>query len=1257
VGSEKGLNKFDPETETFVSYQHDENEPGSLSFNTVTSIYEDKKGNLWVGTFGGGLNRFDPGKERFIHYYHDPRKPESLLHNTVTSIYEDATGTLWVSSYGGVDKYDPGEKQFEHYYKNADNPGSLNNNNVRSIYQGTAGSLWIGTEGGGLNRLDQTRRAFVHYTHDAADPVSISSNDILALGEDRRGDLWIGTNGKGLNKLDPSRGKFERYRHDPADANSLGSDTVYDLVVDQERDIVWIASYMTGLDKFDIVKNEFLHYSHDETNPNSLNSNWVTALFLDSRGRVWIGAEPGLSQFDPETETFVNYKYDRNDPRSISSDLVYTVYEDSRGLIWIGTNNGLNRYDAPTQTFIRYYRRDGLTGNRVVAIEEDDSNHLWIGTDKGLSRFDLQKKTFRNYDQRDGLQGNRFLVNASHKNAAGELFFGGTRGFNIFHPDRITDNPHVPQVVFTDFQLFNQSVGIGNASPLQQHINMTEQITLSHEQSVFSIEFAALNYRNSGKNQYAYKLDGFDREFTHTDSADRSAIYTNMDPGRYVFRVKASNNDGVWNKAGRLIEIIILPPWWETLWFRILFFSGVLGLILAVFQWRLSTVNAHRRELELEITERKKTEEALRESKNQFKGLASNIPGIVYRCACDDAWTMLYVSDYIEEITGYPSSDFIDNKVRTFESTIYRDDSTICGKIISDAIERKEPYESEYRVVHADGTIRWVYDKGRVVFGNNNELLYLDGAIFDITERKRAQEKLGISDLRLNMVSKASGAVVWDWNLITDELDWNEEYYKVFGYSEIDTLPTIESWSDFVHKDDVENTLDGLYKAINSGETNWTAEYRFRKKDGSYAFTLDWGTVIHDEKGKPVRMIGAMLDITERKRAEDERKNLQEQLTQTQKMESIGTLAGGIAHDFNNILGGIIGYTELAQDDAVPGSSVQNYLVEVLKSATRAKDLVKQILTFSRKSQEERKPILLYPIVKEAEKLLRSAIPTTIEIRQSIDETTGTVNADPTQMHQIVMNLCTNAAHAMHETGGVLEIALSSVLITKESMSNYHDLSPGPFLVLKISDTGSGIDPKIIHRIYEPFFTTKDKEKGTGMGLAVVHGIVKDHGGDIDIDSQLGKGTTFTILLPRVITEPDKEEGTQFKTPTGNEHILFVDDEKTLLDVGEKMLLSLGYTVTSCDNSLEALEIFQQTPDKFDMVITDQTMPHMTGYSLAKRILEIKPTISVILCTGYSDTVTPEKVEAAGIKALVYKPISRKDIARTIREALDKKDF
>jgi len=512
-------------------------------------------------------------------------------------------------------------------------------------------------------------------------------------------------------------------------------------------------------------------------------------------------------------------------------------------------------------------------------------------------------------------------------------------------------------------------------------------------------------------------------------------------------------------------------------------------------------------------------------------------------------------------------------------------------------------------------------------------------------ERKQARDALANqTELLDNILNHVPHNVFWkDRQLVY--LGCNKAFAKVTGVGEPANiigktdydLPWKEEETDFYRACD-KNVMD-------TGTPLVDIEESLTQADGLEKTIITSKVPLRDQDGNIFGVLGIYYDITERKQME-------ETIKQTQKMEAIGTLAGGIAHDFNNILAAIIGYTELAREDSSKNKLVTEYLDAVLKSSFRAKDLVRQILTFSRKNQEEHRPIRLYPIIKETAKLLRSTIPSTIEIRQSINETTGVVNADPTQIYQIVMNLCMNASHAIYDNDGVIEISLSAIVITQESMQKYHNVSPGPFLELKISDNGSGIDSKIIHRIFEPFFTTKETLKGTGMGLAVVHGIVKEYGGDIIVDSQLHKGTTFTILLPQVVTEVDSETESVAEIPTGKERILFVDDEKMLMDIGKKMLSSLGYEVLALNSSIEALETFQESPDEFDLIITDHTMPHMTGYDMAKRMLEIKQSARIILCTGYSNTITPEKVASAGIKALVYKPIARENIAKKIREVL-----
>ncbi len=394
-------------------------------------------------------------------------------------------------------------------------------------------------------------------------------------------------------------------------------------------------------------------------------------------------------------------------------------------------------------------------------------------------------------------------------------------------------------------------------------------------------------------------------------------------------------------------------------------------------------------------------------------------------------------------------------------------------------------------------------------------------------------------------------------------------------------------------------------------------------------------------------------NITERKRITEEKARLEAQLVQAQKMEAIGTLAGGIAHDFNNILSAIMGYAELTLIELPDNSPFKNNLQEVLQGARRAKDLVQQILAFSRQSKQERKPIRITPIVREALKMLRASLPTTIAIRQQVPADIGIIEIDPTQIHQVLMNLCTNAAHAMNHKGGILELTVANVDVSADTLPRNFDLPPGKYVRLTVKDTGHGMSPEVLKRIFEPYFTTKEKGVGTGMGLAVVHGILKSHGGTVTVESAPGKGTRFDVYLPRIekAVKPQIRKDTHF--PTGNERILFIDDEVALVDIGKQMLEKLGYKVETRTSSVEALELFKSQPAVFDLVITDMTMPNMTGDQLAKELLAIRPDIPVILCTGYSEQITAAKARQMGIRAFVLKPIIMHDIARRIRQALD----
>jgi PAS domain S-box-containing protein len=477
----------------------------------------------------------------------------------------------------------------------------------------------------------------------------------------------------------------------------------------------------------------------------------------------------------------------------------------------------------------------------------------------------------------------------------------------------------------------------------------------------------------------------------------------------------------------------------------------------------------------------------------------------------------------------------------------------------------------------------------------------------------------------------------------------------LLGYSQDEYGRDSDLWLERLYPEDRDQVLKNVAKS-HAGGGPFAAEYRMLHRNGSVRWFRDEAVIVRDDSGKPLSLQGIMLDITERKRSEEKIRELERQLRQAQKMEALGMLAGGIAHDFNNILGIILGYTELAwAGDPGDGPSRESFR-EVIKATHRAKELVQQILAFSRQSEQERKPLHIGSIVKEALKLLRASLPSTIHIRQDIRirrNAGDIVMADPTQIHQVLMNLCNNAGHAMCERGGVLEVSLSDLDADAEDIASIPDLHPGPYVKLTVSDTGHGIDPGILDRIFDPYFTTKRPGEGTGLGLAVVHGIVESHGGAVTVESGPGKGSAFHVFLPAIEIEPGVVEEPVLPLPKGNETILLVDDEADLVNIGRQMLERLGYKVVTAANGTEALEAFCMNRDRFDLVITDQTMPHMKGSELAGEILRIKPHIPIILCTGFDRAITPEKAADMGIRALLMKPLGLYETASVIRRVLD----
>jgi PAS domain S-box-containing protein len=478
----------------------------------------------------------------------------------------------------------------------------------------------------------------------------------------------------------------------------------------------------------------------------------------------------------------------------------------------------------------------------------------------------------------------------------------------------------------------------------------------------------------------------------------------------------------------------------------------------------------------------------------------------------------------------------------------------------------------------------------------------------------------------------------------------NDVMCEYTGYTEEELLNM--SALDFLTEESQKRFLDRLDNLLNGKQIPRTVEYKAKAKDGHEFWIFLDARYEYDRDGKPSGATVVAHDITDRKKAEEEKLRLEDQLQQAQKMEAVGTLAGGIAHDFNNILSVIIGYTELILMNGNVDSEVKQNLKEIFNASKHARDMVKQILAFSRQSKHERKPIQVRHIIKEALKMLRASLPATIKIQQKMEKNTGVIEADPTQFHQVLMNLCTNAAHAMHEKDGVLEISLSNIDWDQNAAARPAELKPGPYLKLSVRDTGDGINPDAQDQIFEPYFTTKEKGEGTGLGLAVVQGIIKSHNGAVTVESTVGQGSTFNVYLPIIQRNVATDEVVSAPLPMGQERILLVDDEQPLVEIGKQMLERLGYTVAARTSSVEALELFKAQPGRFDLVITDIVMPNMTGETLAEKLMDIRADIPVILCTGYSEKFTRQQASQMGVRSFLMKPLLMQDLANTVRQAL-----
>ncbi len=632
----------------FIHFTADPKNTTSLSNNSIKSIQTDQYNNLWIGT-DNGLNKGKlpkklSGKIEFNHFKHDPLLPTTISNNHIESLYKGHSGILWIGTYKGINKLDPSKKQFAHYQNIPENQNNLINNTVNAITEDHKDVLWIGTESGILTQVNQyNQKKHFFLTNGKAisfkgssnqdkqeailpsflqNPILLSGTFVNAIIEDTEHNLWVGSTG--LYKFDKNRKKAAFYHPEYGNLQSLSDWKIWTIYQDKAGEI-WIGT-SNGMDNYNKATNSFIHYRHNTNNAYSLSSNIIWCIFEDAQGYLWIGTESGLNKFnnynthkqkkpDPTDAIFKHYNHDQENPNSISSDRIWVIHQGPDKTMWIGTEGGglnkaIKKHDTISH-FITYNKNDGLPSNIICGIVEDNNQNLWISTSNGIAQFDIKNEKIKDYGINDGLQATKFRKGAYYKKDDKNILFGDLAGYTSFFPDSIRDNPVPPKVVITEFNIFNKSIPIGEYNGktiLTKPISVTDHIDLSYKDNIFSFEFVALHYSSPVENKYAYKMEGFEKQWNHTNYRRRFASYTDLPPGKYTFKVKAANSDGIWNEKGASLVISIKPPLWRTWWAYILYVI-VLGLVIyAIFQYTIGKERL-KSQLRLERVESAKKEE------------------------------------------------------------------------------------------------------------------------------------------------------------------------------------------------------------------------------------------------------------------------------------------------------------------------------------------------------------------------------------------------------------------------------------------------------------------------------------------------------------------------------------------------------------------------------------------------------------------------------------------------------------------------